>query len=94
VSLPNPDDGYAERRYFAWRASHPQSADDPRAAWGAAWVESSWRTLRANADLGLMLSEVVGRLETIERRLHDAEVDAEAEAEAQSVYWHAEVPTS
>jgi hypothetical protein len=82
---PDPDDAYAVRRAHAWRASHPHVAEDPLAGFVAGWQEGSWRTLRSNTDLALMLNDIVGRLETIAHRLRTAEIDAELEA--QSVYW-------
>jgi hypothetical protein len=79
---PDPDDAYAERRFYAWRASHRHQADDPLAGFLAGWHEGAWRTLRSNADLALMLNDVIGRLETIAGRLRDDE--------AVSPYWRSD----
>jgi nicotinamide riboside transporter PnuC len=73
-------------RYFAWRNSHPHEAEDPSAVWAAAWKAGSWDAIRRNADLGLMLTQIVQRLE----ELAHLYVDVEREVERSSAYWHTE----
>jgi hypothetical protein len=85
--LADPD-----RRFFAWRNTHPNVAEDPRAAWAEAWRQAYWAGVKENTRLGLDLMDVAQRVEALERRLrdHDADLEIERELEASSQYWRSE----
>ena len=84
---------YARGRYFAWRANHPAEADDPAAAWAAAWRAGSWDAIRRNAQLGLNLSQIIQRLEELTQLYGDVDLDRqfEHELERASAYWRGEM---
>jgi hypothetical protein len=78
-TLVDPD-----RRFFAWRTTHPSVAEDPRAAWAEAWRQGYWAGVRENALLGARLLEVVERVSLLEHSLREQR----AEDEQTSAYWH------
>ena len=76
-------------RYFAWLAAHPRESEDASAVWAAAWNAGSWHAIRANAQLGLNLTQIVQRLEELAALYTDHEV--EREIDGASAYWKSEV---
>lgn len=91
ASLPSVTD--PRRRYFAWRTLHPREAEDSGLVWAEAWRQAYWAGIRENAQLGTQLLDVVQRIEALEQRLHDMQVndEVERELEAASAYWKSEV---
>jgi nicotinamide riboside transporter PnuC len=75
-------------RYFAWLASHPHASDDASAVWAAAWKAGAWHAIRANAQLGLNLTQIVQRLEELADLYTDRAI--EREVEDGSAYWNDE----
>jgi len=80
ASMPAVE-GYATRRFFAWRRYHQQEAEDPSAIWAAAWRQSAWDTLQRSVQF----AELIPRLEEFIALYRSAEVEMQLQA---SAYWH------
>jgi hypothetical protein len=72
---------FARTRYFAWRARHPNEADDPARAWAEAWREGGWDALHRSSQV----AELIPRLEELIALY--TEVQIEREIESGSAYW-------
>ena len=83
---PRTEEDTKRRRFFAWKRQHPSQSEDSSAVWDAAWEAGAWDALRRNADLGLMLSSIVQRLEELTQSIH--RMDIEREIEDGSTFWH------
>jgi hypothetical protein len=85
--LADPD-----RRFFAWRAKHPNVAEDPRAVWAEAWRQGAWAGINENRGLGLLLLQLKQQVTSLEQRVCDlqAGADVEREIERVSAYWRTE----
>jgi len=86
----------ALRSYFVWLSRHPSEAAavrdmPPEVAsrlWADAWQAGAWDAIRRNTDLGLMLANIVERLEELYALYRDH--DIEREAEQGSPLWSSE----
>ena len=71
--------------YFAWLHDHEQESDDASAVWAAAWRAGAWYAIRANAQLGLNLTQIVQRLEELAAMYGDRALEDDHERGA--AYW-------
>jgi len=89
-------DSASRKAFFMWLARHPSEAAALREVppevlgylWADAWQAGAWDAIRSNTDLGLMLAQVVERLEHNIHLYRTAEI--EREAEQGSPLWAAE----
>jgi hypothetical protein len=72
-----------DRRWHAWKTLHPREAEDPRAAWHAAWTAGGWAAIHQTSQLGAL----VERLDEVITLYRTAEIEHEIAA---SAYWRSE----
>ena len=77
----------ALRSYFVWLSRHPSEAaavrdmppDVASRLWADAWQAGACDAIRRNADLGLMLANIVERLDEVYALYREHDIEREAE---------------
>jgi len=72
----------ASRRFFAWRAMHPNQAEDMSAVWAAAWQAGGRDALVKSAQL----AELVPRLEELAALFWSGKVERDLEQDDPAAY--------